>query len=107
MQREDAIRILQDHRDELAREFGVKSLALFGSVARGDANSSSDVDLLIEFDSRPVGLFHLARLHARLCELLDAEKIDLVLRGSVYPALQENILGEAVDVYNAEMGDAR
>ena len=32
-------------------EFGVKSMAVFGSVARGDSSGSSDVDLLVEFDN--------------------------------------------------------
>jgi predicted nucleotidyltransferase len=43
---------------------GVRSLDLFGSVARGDAGPGSDVDLLVEFD-RPVGLFHFFRVQRR------------------------------------------
>ncbi|WP_369797053.1 nucleotidyltransferase family protein [Kamptonema formosum] len=42
------------HRQQL-RAMGVKSLELFGSVARDEANADSDVDFLVEFD-RPVGL---------------------------------------------------
>jgi len=104
MRRDDAIRILNEHRAELTRDFGVKSLALFGSVARNEAKKSSDVDLLVELDGRPVGLFHLADLYGRLCELLNTEHLDLVMRDSIYPALRENILGEAIDVIAAEVG---
>lgn len=43
MKRDEVIRLLADHRQELAR-FGVKSLALFGSVARGESRPESDVD---------------------------------------------------------------
>jgi len=43
----------------------VRSLELFGSVARGEAGPNSDVDLLVEFD-RPVGLFHFFRVQRRL-----------------------------------------
>ena len=56
-QRDSVLKILAEHRDELHQRFGVKSLALFGSVARGEATETSDVDLLVEFE-HPVGLFH-------------------------------------------------
>ena len=55
MTRDEIIRILTEHRAEL-EELGVKSLSLFGSAARGETTSGSDVDLLVEF-SVPVGLF--------------------------------------------------
>ena len=56
MKRDKVVKILSEHRDELQQRFGVKSLALFGSVARDEATGISDVDLLVEFD-RPTGLF--------------------------------------------------
>jgi predicted nucleotidyltransferase len=42
-----ALRILKDHEPELRRR-GVVHAAVFGSVARGEANAVSDVDILIE-----------------------------------------------------------
>ncbi|WP_448540960.1 nucleotidyltransferase family protein, partial [Roseiflexus sp.] len=48
MKKEEVIRRLTDHRQELA-QFGIKSLALFGSVVRDEARPTSDVDLLVEF----------------------------------------------------------
>jgi predicted nucleotidyltransferase len=55
MKRDEVIRVLREHRGELREQFGVKSLALFGSVARDEATGTSDVDLLVEFE-RPIGL---------------------------------------------------
>lgn len=104
MRRDEAVQILKEHRAELARDFGVRSLALFGSVARNEAKETSDIDLLVEFDDRPVGLFHLAGLHGHLCKLLRAAQLDLVIRDSIYPALRESILGEAIDVIAPEVG---
>jgi hypothetical protein len=43
MERDEVVRVLGEHRQELGR-FGVKSLALFGSVARGESRPGSDVD---------------------------------------------------------------
>lgn len=99
MRRDEVIETLHRHRDELARDYGVKTLAVFGSVARGEATDSSDVDLLVEFDDRPVGLFHLIGTEMHLAELLAVDKVDLVLRRAVIPELREIILGEAVDVF--------
>ena len=74
--------------------FGVKSLAVFGSVARGEARSDSDVDLLVEFH-RPVGFFGLARLQCHLEELLGA-RVDIVTPGGLRDTMRERVLREAV-----------
>jgi predicted nucleotidyltransferase len=50
MHRDDVISLLTSHRDEI-QAFGVKSLALFGSVSRDQATPDSDVDLLVSFQA--------------------------------------------------------
>lgn len=65
MNREQVIALVQAHRAQL-QALGVKSLALFGSVARDEARDDSDVDFLVEFD-RPGGLFQLFRVRHYLC----------------------------------------
>jgi uncharacterized protein len=95
MNRNQVLKIIADHREKLARDFGVKSLALFGSVVRDEATPASDVDLLVEFDGRPVGLFHLSRTQHYLESILGMP-VDLVLRDSIKPALRERILREAI-----------
>lgn len=85
---------LREHRADLER-LGVKSLALFGSAARGEARQDSDVDLLVEF-SRPVGLFHFMEVKEFLEEVL-GRRVDLVTPDALKPQLREAILEEAVD----------
>ena len=85
--------ILSAARAELG-ELGVRSLDLFGSVARDEASADSDVDLLVEFD-RPIGLFHFFRVQRRLEELPGA-RVDLVMRDVVKPQLRERIFAEAI-----------
>lgn len=97
MTREQAIRVLSEHMEELRAQFQVKSLALFGSVVRGEGTDTSDVDLLVEF-SRPVGLFHVVRTQQRLAEVLGVKEVDLVMRRAVVPELRDRIFAEAVDV---------
>ena len=79
-----ALRTLREHRDRLAERFAVRSLALFGSVARGEAGADSDVDLLVEF-SRPIGLLHVSATALFLEEVL-GRPVDLVLRRALLPA---------------------
>jgi len=96
MERDEVLKILAHHQDEL-RELGVKSLAVFGSTVRNEARPDSDIDLLVEFD-RPIGLFHFLRVQERLSELLGSVPVDLVMRDSVFDELKEDIYGEAVSV---------
>jgi predicted nucleotidyltransferase len=97
MKRDEVLRILAAHRDELRREYSVKSLALFGSVARDEATGASDIDILVDFDRR-VSLFDLIGLQLRLQDLLRVPKVDVVMRDAIYPAIKDDILSEAIDV---------
>lgn len=97
MSRDKILEILRNSRDELRRDFGVESMALFGSVARGDAGPSSDIDILVEVPA-PISLFRLVALRLRLQELLNGAKVDVVLRDSILPPLRETILAEALRV---------
>lgn len=86
--------LLAANRAELER-LGVRSLAIFGSVARDQAGPRSDIDLLVDI-KRPMGLFQFLDIKAYLEELL-GRKVDLVTREALKPQLRERILAEAVD----------
>ena len=60
MKRDKVLAIIAAHREQL-QGLGVKSLTLFGSVARDQARPDSDVDLLVEFD-RQSGFFQLLQI---------------------------------------------
>ena len=87
---------LREHQAALAERFAVRSLALFGSVARGEATAESDVDLLVEFN-RPVGLFELFALQDEL-ELILGHHVDLGTAQSLQPRMRAKVLEEVVDV---------
>lgn len=96
MTKQEAIERLVAHQDEL-RAQGVKSLALFGSVARGEADESSDVDVVVELN-RSIGLFGLSDLKHMIGLMLGVEKVDLITRQGIHPALKDVILRETIDV---------
>jgi uncharacterized protein len=87
--------LLKRHQADLHQR-GVKSLAVFGSLARGEATPASDIDVLVEFD-RPVGLFEFIRLKLYL-EELTGRHVDLVTPDALRPAMRAEILNEAVHV---------
>jgi hypothetical protein len=103
LRKADVLRVLREHEAALRRDHFVKSLALFGSVARDEAGPDSDVDLLVEFDRR-ISLFDLvgAAQHIEKLLGLPEDRVDLVLRRNVIPELREVIYGEAIDVFDAE-----
>ncbi len=74
-ERELILHKLQAQMPHLRQEYGVASLALFGSFARNQATMESDVDLLVEFE-RPLGLKFMD-LHEELEHLLGRE-VDLL-----------------------------
>jgi len=94
MRRQEILELLTRHGDEL-REYGVESLALFGSVSRQEETAESDIDILVEF-SRPVGMLAFLRLQHRLTEILGGRRVDLVTPKGLRPAWRERILNEAV-----------
>jgi uncharacterized protein len=96
MQFKDAKKILNKHKVDL-NEFGVNKLAIFGSVAKNTAKSKSDIDILIDFDSKR-GFFVFINLKNYLEELLKCD-VDLVTKNALHPALKKKILNGARNVF--------
>ncbi len=96
MRRDEALAILVSHQEEL-RALGVKSLALFGSVARDEARPESDVDLLVELDYDRLPAWGSIDLRLHLKSLLKRE-VDLTNPNLLKPRLRERILGEAIPI---------
>lgn len=92
MKRAKVLALLAAHREELAA-FGVRRLALFGSVARDAAGPTSDVDLLVEFEGRAtfdryVELsFYLEALLHRSVDLVTIES----LRGFMREVIEKDV----------------
>jgi len=75
----------------------IKSVSVFGSVARGEANEESDIDLIVELE-KPVGLFSLAGLKNSFEDEFQ-KKVDLLTPKSIHPFLKEKILSSAQKIY--------
>ena len=87
MNRQDAIAILRQHADTL-RSKGVRHAALFGSVARNDNRSDSDVDILVDIDpAAGVTIFDYVALKDYISSLFD-RSVDVIDREALKPHLR-------------------
>lgn len=92
---QEIISVLKAHKPRLQQEFPLQRLALFGSWARGDQTSNSDIDILVEVAPK-IGL-RFVTLAERLEALLGRE-VDLVSRRAIKPALWAYIEPDIIDV---------
>lgn len=84
--------------DELCRRYGVARLEVFGSVARGEANESSDLDLLYELAPGATLGWEIEDLQDELSELFDRQ-VDLVSKRALHRRIKPAVLAEARELY--------
>ena len=95
MTKQDAIEILQRNQDAL-RARGIQHAALFGSLARGEARATSDVDVLIELDpTLKLDMFAYAGLKRFVAELFGGP-VDVVNKDALKPHLRRPVAADAV-----------
>ncbi len=88
--------------------YPVKEAWLFGSVARGTASDSSDIDVLVEWDT-PTGLtatFDIARLKRQL-QLASGRPVDVVTKKVLPPLIWQHIRGDIKPLYKIHKGRAK
>lgn len=88
--------IVEQYRNQiltLARENGVRNVRVFGSMARNEARSDSDLDLLVDIEKGKSGLA-LGGFLADVSELVH-RKVDVVTEKSLHPRIRDKVLHEA------------
>lgn len=78
---------------EILKKYNVKSIRIFGSYARGEANPESDLDVIVEFYERK-SLFELVGIEQELEDKLGI-KVDLLTKESISPHLIDRIEKES------------
>jgi len=89
----DVLARLKMFKESRQAEYSLRSLGIFGSFARGQAQEDSDVDVV--FETSEPNLFRTSRMKQELEEIL-ARRVDVVrLRERMNPRLKQRILREA------------
>lgn len=96
MRQKSILRILAEHRAEIESRFNVDSLAIFGSVARDEAVTGSDIDILVTYVQSP-GMFGFLKLKEYLENILQCP-VDLVTRNALKKPFRDQIIQEALRV---------
>ncbi|KKJ00926.1 nucleotidyltransferase family protein [Prochlorothrix hollandica] len=96
MRKLDALKLVQSHQEEL-QKLGVKSLNLFGSVARDQASPQSDIDILVELDEA-IGFFEFFRIKHYLEDVFKCP-VDLGTIDALKEHLRQPVLEEAIHVF--------
>ena len=92
--------LLQKKREEIvaiATKHGAYNVRVFGSVARGEETSASDIDFLVDYDLSKISPWFPGGLLADLEDLLGC-KVDIVTEKGLHNLIRERILQEAIDL---------
>ncbi len=90
---------VKSHRDEIlaiAEKYGVHNIRIFGSVARGQQTSDSDLDLLVTMDSDRSLLDRIGFMQ-EIRDLLNV-KVDVVNEKAIHEIIRGTILNEGVAI---------
>ncbi|MBA7555890.1 hypothetical protein ES705_48582 [subsurface metagenome] len=92
----DVLNMLEQKKDTI-HSYGVKNIGVFGSFAKTEQDITSDLDILIEFREGMKSFDNYMNLRFFLEDLFQL-KVDLVIKGSIKPALEPYILGSVIYV---------
>lgn len=96
MGRDEIVSVLQDFKKRYSAQFGIQSLGIFGSMARGEDRENSDVDIVAKID--PSNLITLSRIRLEIEEIIH-KHVDIVhYRERMNKLLKERIDHEALYV---------
>lgn len=92
--------LIQKHQNQInkiIRESAISYLAIYGSFARGEQRTNSDIDMLVDFD-KPIDLIDLIQTQHKLEDLLQ-HKVDLITKKGVSPHLRPYIEKDLQVIY--------
>ncbi|WP_319506281.1 nucleotidyltransferase family protein [uncultured Methanolobus sp.] len=96
MDKDTIKKIIRDKAPEIKTKFKADVVGIFGSYARGEQHSGSDVDVLVRFD-KGATLLDLVGLSDYLEELL-CVPVDVVSEKALHPMMRDDVMNELVVV---------
>ena len=97
-EQEKVIKELKAKIVPVLKKYGVVRAGLFGSVVRGEAKMKSDIDILVEFESKAkMSLLDFVGFKLELEEVLD-KKVDLVEYLSIKALIKDQVLAQEINI---------
>lgn len=98
MNREELLSYLRTNEGYLKKKYHLKTLGIFGSFARGEANPTSDIDLLVDFEENTQDLFEVKQDLRLLFKSQFNKDVDICTIRYIKPFIKKQILSEAIYV---------
>jgi len=95
--KEEIFDFINDHLDEFRKKYSLSKIGLFGSIARGDENQNSDIDLLVEFDLKK-NIYKFKEEIRILFKNRFNRDVDLCREKFIKPYIKNEILNEIIYV---------
>ncbi|MFY9089189.1 nucleotidyltransferase family protein [Arcobacter aquimarinus] len=88
------INYLTEHKEQFKKDFGIIKIGLFGSYARNEAKSDSDIDILIELKKDLTDIYEKKSLLKEIMEKAFDKKVDIAREKYLKPLLKDEVLKE-------------
>ena len=98
MDKTNILTFLQEHKSEFNTQFGIAKIALFGSFARDEATTQSDIDILVRYVDNPGDVYTNKRHLRALLQNYFHRNIDIANEKYLKPFAKETILKDAIYV---------
>ncbi len=93
---DEILKLLREALPRWSAHYGVRNVRVFGSIARGDSGPTSDLDLLVDFETTP-SLFKMASIKLE-AEELTGRRVDVIMEAGLRPSILNHALKDAVTV---------
>lgn len=97
MLNQELLTFLKSHKEEIVKNFQVKTLAIFGSNAKNKATKTSDIDLIVEFKKVP-SIYQAKKNLRQFLETQTGKKVDLVRMKYIKSFAQESIKKSSIEI---------
>jgi hypothetical protein len=97
LDRDTVIRSLRAHEAEFQAQ-GVSHIYLFGSLARGEADEESDIDLFYDYDSARFGLRQFMSLR-EIAPGIVGRPVDIMPRNGLHPLIRDEVVADAIQIF--------
>ncbi len=96
--KEDILDFIKGRKSELAKQYHLTKIGIFGSFARDEQKESSDIDLIVEFEKDTQDLYQLKQALKKLFQAQFNKEVDLCREKYIKPYYKKQILNDAIFV---------